>query len=108
MRYSEVDPILVPWAKTHGLFIATQFKNEEVRSIQIVDDVGDSYGLWVDAPQEDGLVTVAIAEHGAPSRKIRRQTFTTRVAELGRTLESAYAIAESWIREKGHTRTPVL
>ena len=108
MRYSQIDPILVPWAKTHGLFVATQFKDEEVRSIQIVDDAGDSYGMWVDVPQADGSVTVAIAEHGAPSRKIRRQTFTTRVAELGQTLDSAYAVAESWIRERGHTRTPVL
>jgi hypothetical protein len=108
MRYTQIDPVLVPWAKTHGLFVATQFKDEEVRSVQIVDDAGDSYGLWVDLPREDGSVTVAIAEHTAPSRKIRRQTFTTRIAELGQTLESAYAVAESWMHERGHTRTPVL
>ena len=108
MRYTQIDPVLVPWAKTHGLFVATQFKGEEVRSIQIVDDAGDSYGLWIALPREDDSVTVAIAEHKAPSRKARRQTFTTKIAELGETLESAYAVAESWIRERGHTRTPVL
>jgi len=106
--YAQIDAVLVPWAKSHGLFVATQFKDEEVRSIQIVDDAGDSYGLWVDVPHEDGSVSVSVAEHGAPSRKIRRQTFTTKVAELNQTLESAYAVAESWMRERGHTRTPVI
>ena len=108
MRYDPIDPVLVPWAKMHGLFVATQFKDEEVRSIQIVDDFGDSYGLWVDVPHEDGSVRVSIAEHEAQSRDNRRQTFDTSVKDLVPTLESVFAVAESWIRERGHTRTPVL
>ena len=108
MSYSQIDPVLSTWAKTHGLFVATRFKDEEVRSVQIVDDAGDSYGLWVDVPQGNGLVTVSVTEHSKPKSKIRRQTFITSLGDLGETLESAYAIAESWIRERGHTRTPVL
>ena len=105
MLYSDIDPILGPWAKTHGLFVATHFKDTEVRSIQIVDDAGDSYQLWVSIPQEGVSVSVSFADHGARSRKI--QTFATCLEELGQTLESAFAVAELWIRERGHTRTPV-
>ena len=108
MSYTQIDTVLGPWTKTHGLFVATQFKDEEVRSIQIVDDAGDSYGLWVDLPRDDGSVSVSIAEQTTPTRKVRRQKYTTRVAELAETLESAYALAVSWMRERGHTRTPVL
>jgi hypothetical protein len=107
MNYSQIDPVLFPWAKTRGLLVATQFKDEEIRSVQIVDDAGDSYGLWISAPQGNGFVSVGIAENCSKS-KIRRQTFTTSPVELGQTLEKAYSVAESWMRESGHTRTPVL
>jgi len=108
MNYLQIDPILYPWAKTHGLFVATQFKDEEVRSIQIVDDAADSYGLWISAPQENGLINIGIAENTSRKAKSRRQAFTSSLVDFGKTLEKAYAIAESWIQEKGHTRTPVL
>ena len=112
MPYTQIDPVVVPWAETHGLFVATRFKDDEVRSIQIVDDAGDSYGLWISDAAEDGLVSVGIAEHTVggsrpSSRKVRKQTFSTTVPELGHALESAYALVESWMREKGHTRTAV-
>jgi hypothetical protein len=104
MRYDQVDPILTPWAMTHGLFVVTQFKDCEVRSIQIVDDAGDSYQLSVDVLRDDGALSVSIYDPAAPRRS---QTFATSIAELGATLESAYATAESWMRDKGHSRTAV-
>ena len=112
MSYSQIDPVLFPWAKTHGLHIYTECRDDEIRSIDIVDDVGDSYGLGVSSPREDGSVSVWVSERrvgGRPEagRKIRSQTFTTTVAELERTLESAYRQAGLWISEQGHTRTPV-
>jgi hypothetical protein len=105
--YLQIDPILYPWAKTHGLLVATQFKDSEVRSIQIVDDAADSYSLWINAPQENGSISVGITENTSRKSKLR-QHFITSLLDLDKTLEKAYAIAESWIREKGHTRTPVL
>jgi hypothetical protein len=113
MCYSQIDAVLVPWAKTRGLFVATEFKDVDVRSIHIVDDAGDSYGLWIETPRADGSVTVGIAENATSgsrrlSQKIRKQIFTTNVSDLGQILESAYAVAEAWMRERGHTRTPAL
>jgi hypothetical protein len=113
MRFSQIDPILFPWAKTHGLHIYTECRDDEIRAIDIVDDVGDSYSLGVGSPREDGLVAIWVSEQrvgGKPvaSRKIQSQTFTTTVAELEQTLELAYRRAVSWISERSHTRTPVL
>jgi len=113
MRFSKIDPILFPWAKTHGLHIYTQCRDDEIRAIDVVDDVGDSYSLSVGSPLEDGSIAVWVSEQrvdGKPvvSRKIQSQAFTTTVAELEQTLELAYCRAESWISERGHTRTPVL
>ena len=113
MRYSQIDPVLMPWAQTHGLHVYTECRDDEIRSIDIVDDAGDSYALGVSSPRDDGSVSVWVSEQrvgGRPvtSRKIRSETFTTTVAELEHTLESAYRRAESWISERGHTRTPVV
>jgi len=113
MRYMQIDPILFPWAKTHGLHIYTECRDDEIRAIDIVDDVGDSYSLGIGSPHEDGSVAVWVSEQrvggkAVVSRKIQSQSFTTTVAELEQTLELAYRRAESWISERGHSRTPVL
>jgi hypothetical protein len=111
MRYSQIDLVLMPWARTHGLHVYTECRDDEIRAIDIVD--GDSYALGVGLPEADGTVSVWVSEQRVggqpvPSRKIRSQRSTTTVAELERTLESAYRQAESWISERGHTRRPVL
>lgn len=113
MLYAQIDLVLVPWVKTHGLIIGKEFKGEEVRTVAIVDDAGDSYVMWFDRPRNDGSVSIVLAEQTVsgsrlPSGKQRVQTFTTTHTELGQTLESAYVLVESWIKKRGHTRTPVL
>jgi hypothetical protein len=112
MRYSQIDPVLFPWAKTHGLHVYTKCRDDEIRSIEIVDDTGDCYALGT-MPNDDGLVEVWVSEKrvaGRPlvSGKFKTQSFTTPVGELEQILESAYRQAEIWISERGHTRTPVL
>jgi len=47
MKYEELDPILEPWAKAHGLTICTKYRDEEVRSARIVDDAGNIFGIGV-------------------------------------------------------------
>lgn len=113
MRYFQIDPVLMPWARTHGLHVYTECRDDEIRAIDIVDDLGDSYSLGVGSPDTDGSVRVWVSEQrvaGRPvvSRQIRSQTFTTTVAELEQVLESAYRQTELWISERGHTRSPVL
>jgi len=113
MSYSQIDPVLFRWARTHGLHVYTECRDDEIRSIDIVDDTGDCYALGVSSPRDNGAVSIWISEQridGRPvtSQQIRSEAFTTTVAELEHTLERAYRQAESWIAERGHKRTPVL
>ena len=113
MRYSQIDTVLMPWARTRGLHVYTECRDDEIRSIDIVDDIGDSYSLGVGSPAADGAVSVWVSEQrvggrSVVSRQIRSKSFTTTIAGLEQVLESAYRQAESWISERGHTRSPVL
>ena len=46
MRYSDIDPILLPWAATHFLHVQTRHRDEEIRSMAVVDDAADTYQLY--------------------------------------------------------------
>jgi hypothetical protein len=65
MPYTDIDPVLFPWSKTHGLHVYTECRDDEIRSIDIVDDIGDSYALGVGSPCEDGSVSVWVSEQRA-------------------------------------------
>jgi hypothetical protein len=113
MSYLQIDPVLFPWAKIHGLHIYTTCRDDEIRSIDIVDDVGDSYSLGVGSLREDGTVAVWVSEQrvggkAIVNRNIQSQRFTTTIAELRQTLELAYRQVESLISQRGHKRTPIL
>jgi|ERR1043166_1411663 hypothetical protein len=108
MLYAQIDPIPVPWASTHGLFVVKRHQDTEVRSLEIVDDAGGCYQLWLGIPQEDGSVSVSVAQRADSTRKARTETFTASIVNLRETLDRAYRAAEAWMHDEGHTRTPVL
>ena len=58
--YSEIDPILMPWAEKRGLHVYVGHKQNVVRSVTVYVWLGsrhDSTGhIWLDAPNELGLV----------------------------------------------------
>jgi hypothetical protein len=102
MKYEDLDPILDPWAKAHGLMISTKYRDEEVRSACIVDDTGNvfSIGVW---PDQD-TVRIGVGDHQTKSHSFRTESTLN---ELAATLEETYARVDGWINESGSTRTPV-
>ncbi len=114
MNYAALDFALQPWAQRHGLYIVTQSHYEtEVRAITIVDDSGDSYGMNLSPPDAEGQISVTVhaAYVGRPPRFAggeQKHLFRCSVSQLPETLEAAYSLAETWIHERGHTRTPVI
>jgi hypothetical protein len=112
MDFAEVDAALPAWLKRHGLHVYTQARDEEVRSVLVVDDQGNTYQICID-PTPGGTYTIGAAVletvPRSPSRKIRPFAFRveTEGAGLADALDDAYACVESWIRGFGHTRTPV-
>jgi hypothetical protein len=102
MKYEDLDPILEPWAKSHGLTIFTRYRDDEVRMADIVDDVGNIFGIAV-WPHQNG-VRIGVGDRRTKGRFV--QTDST-LAQLPSALERAYAQVEEWINASGNTRTPV-
>ncbi len=113
MNYAALDPALQPWAQRHGLYILQSHCETEIRAITIVDDSGDTYGMNLSPPDAEGQISVTVhaAYVGKPPRfagREQKQLFRCPVAQLPETLEAAYSLTETWIHERGHTRTPVI
>jgi hypothetical protein len=107
MSYREVDPILLPWLKRHGLHVFTRAREYEVRHIDVVDDAGDRYQIGISEPDESGMLKVFAANY-ARKRKQKAQEYPSHVSDLERTLEDAYSMIIEWVGQAQHTRTPVL
>jgi hypothetical protein len=107
MSYADVDKILPPWLKRHGLHVSTMYREEEVRIIDIVDDAGDRYSVAISEPDASEKVRVFVANF---TRKRKRKSceFETNLSDLARVLEEAYSKIMEWLSQEGHTRTPVL
>lgn len=59
ITYQEIDSILLPWAKEQVLYVMTEYKDEEVRSISVVNDFGDEFQIYL-APDTDNEETKVI------------------------------------------------
>ena len=101
MNYKDFDEVLAIWARRHGLYVSTENKDDEVRSIAIVDDAGCEYQLWLELLPPNRVKVTAWAYSD------RRQTQMCEPSVLLDALESVYGSVQRWIRDDGHTRTPV-
>ncbi|MDQ6789029.1 MAG: hypothetical protein M3033_19675 [Acidobacteriota bacterium] len=103
MDYVAVDKVLTPWLKRYGLHVFTMCRDDEVRSIDVVDDVGDRYQIFISKPDGKGRVGVSVWNY-----KKQTKSFESQVSGLEEMLEDAYSQVIEWINHAGHTRTPVL
>ncbi len=94
MSYEKIDNILKNWADTRNLYIYKIYKEEEVRSIEIVGNKNGRYQLWLDAPDEKGQVCIHIWDY-----KKRKKDFFTQEKELFESLETAYHFLNKWESE---------
>ena len=120
MRYSDIDPILMPWAASHSLHVYTEHHNEPVRVMAVVDDSGDEYQLYAGPDSEDSnypdgeraIVGVSLSKRGNKNhhafyRERMRFTFHQAVplSGLSGALDEAWQRVHEWISQSGHTRT---
>lgn len=92
MMYDLVDPILRRWASRHGLAVMDEYRGEEVRSLELTDDHGRRYQLWLDPPVEGGRVAV----HAWDFRRKRMERVTT-ISELEQCLEEMLRAVSQWM-----------
>jgi hypothetical protein len=103
MNYADIDKVLTPWSKRHGLHVIRKYRDEEVRSIDVVDDAGGRYQIWISESGQSGKAKVS-----AWNYKDKRKAVESSFFDLEQTLEDTYSEVMLWVAQAGHTRTPVL
>lgn len=58
MNFSKIDDILYEWADENNLPIQKEYKESEVRSIEITDKAGHRFQLWIDFDDRNECVTL--------------------------------------------------
>lgn len=106
ITFKDIDPILLPWAKKNNFKVFTECKDEEIRSMIVVDKWGDEYGIYAIADGENGKMTVAVGAdlHGRGGKKHtfyreRKQFHFRKSVELEyleKTLVEALDLTRAW------------
>lgn len=92
MNYHILDSALTRWTDKHGLRIQTSYKDEAVRSIDVVSPSAERFQIWVDPPSNDGRTTV----HAWDYRRRRVSFAVDDLARLEGGLEKAYSQIKNW------------
>ena len=87
-----IDPVIRAWAGRHTLHVYTSYKDEEVRSVDVVSSKGLRCQIWIDRPDERGNVKVHVWDY-----KKRSEKCEATASDLARCLEQAYATAMKWL-----------
>ena len=90
MNYEKVDSVLNLWAKKNNIYFYSQYKDEEVRSCDIVDLNFNKYQLWIEEPKNKNI-KIYIWDY-----KKRKQKFTTDINSLEKELNKALQNIHEW------------
>ena len=93
--FQQVDITLLPWARAHGLHVTTLYRDDEVRSIAVVDAVGRECQLFLTEPTPRGDLRV-IAVTGVT----QLADVPTRTEELVSALDQAHRAIQDWFSQQ--------
>jgi hypothetical protein len=89
-EYTVIDSVIHRWSEMHQLPLMKKYKDAEVRSFDFTDQSGNRYQLWIDPPNEKGLIEI----HAWDYRKRRKNVITT-TARFLESLEIVYREIQS-------------
>lgn len=106
ITYNSIDTILLPWARKHDFHVFTECKDEEIRSMIVVDASGNQFGIYAIPDWENGNKTVAVGAD-LDKRGGKKHTFyrerkqyhfrkSVDLENLGKTLEEVLEITKAW------------
>jgi hypothetical protein len=108
-KYQEIDPILYPWAEKNKLYVCTEYKDEEVRSISVVNEVADVFMIYVNAKsnheERNILVGADLLDIGGKKHTFHRERrgfhfkATVDLAGLETLLDKALQLTREWASE---------
>jgi hypothetical protein len=96
VKYDLIDPELYAWAAKHGLQIFTGYKDEEVRSTDVVGSAGKKCQIWIDQPDK-GTFLVNIWNYKKKRAKRITQLQASKI-DIRDKLEEAYKTAQEWLK----------
>ena len=92
MSFSTIDPRLNEWVARRGLHLYTSYKDEPVRSLEIVNSAGKKAQLWIDPEDPSGRVHVHVWDYSH-----RRRDLEGELLDIDKLLEEAFRLAEEWL-----------
>ena len=92
IMYGCIDPELNAWATNHGLKIFTQYKDEEVRSTDVMGSSGKKCQIWVEPSY---FFTFVINVWDYKKRRVRLRAWKI---NIGSKLEEAYRTSQAWLK----------
>jgi hypothetical protein len=92
--YSTVEPAIRRWCEAHSLILCTDYKDCDVRSVDVVGPGGAKCQVWIDPPKHDA-VTIHIWPYAPPHERL-----TARTEDIAAALEQAYDLAARLVADK--------
>ena len=88
MNYSKVDKSFSEWAKGLKLLIQTEYKGEEVRSVDIFDEQRQKWQLWLVPVNESDECVVHYWNYADISRhvKVGNSQLYDKLSEIGENI----------------------
>ncbi|MFC4691285.1 hypothetical protein ACFO5T_12675 [Dokdonia genika] len=102
-RYFKIDRIVQDWAKKVGINTQYEYKDEKVRSLNVMDDAGNKYQICVETIKWRRIKVCTTNNISGPKRKI--WTKKCKLSNLTKVLFEAYGVTEQWISKSGNSRT---
>lgn len=87
--FAQFDPIIEQWSSDRQIPLFTRYKDEDVRSFQVVGSSGTECQIWIEVGER---VTVSVWDYGK-----RRQDLEADADSLRARLDEALSIARSWV-----------
>lgn len=92
MGYELIDSAIHDWSRKRSLHVYSTYRDDEVRSVDLVDGNGQKCQIWIDPPNSSGKVHVNVWDY-----KKRREDFECGIADLFDWLDTAYNTANKWM-----------
>jgi hypothetical protein len=96
-RFAAIDAALVSWASRNGAHVMTQYHDEDVRSLSLVDAQGREFQLWI---ERDGDHFVVKASNNKRADAVRSwSSEPVAAAQVTGALDRAIVEVRAWMAE---------
>ena len=93
MTYNKIDPKINNWINKFDLKLLKEYKDYDVRTVEIVDKKGNKYQIWIDPPNKNEEVGIHAWDY-----KHKRIDRKTSIDTLEKSLDTIYGDVIKWTK----------